>query len=129
MQILRIALAGAAVLALLPAQQTKPYEPTAEEQQQLLAKAAQLDIAVKGLRAKKVDQALLADVEIYRKAVEWLIRYPEEFYTKAYFSNALSVLDTGMARARELEQNKPSWVSSKGRFSLAYRSRVDGSVQ
>src|SRR5262249_25700617 len=58
-----------------------------------------------------------------------LLRHPEEFYTRAYLTNALAALDRGHARAMELADGRPSWVDRKGRLTRAYRSRVDGGVQ
>jgi hypothetical protein len=72
---------------------------------------------------------LVADVAVYEKAAAWILRYPEEFYRPDYAARALAVLERGLARARELEQGKPSWPGAKGRLSRAYRSRVDGSLQ
>ena len=37
---------------------------------------------MKALSAKRIDAALLSDVNVYRKDAEWILRYPEEFYTK-----------------------------------------------
>ena len=48
----------------------------------------------------KVPDELLADAEIYQKAGEWILRYPEEFYTAAYVKQTLAVLDRGIARAK-----------------------------
>jgi dienelactone hydrolase len=106
----------------------QPYQPTSEELSSIRAKLADLTHRLGGLGAKP-DSALLADVEVYRKAGEWILRYPEEFYTKAYVTNALKVLDHGIARARELERGQPSWPQQKGRIVRAYRSAVDSSVQ
>jgi len=38
-----------------------------------------LSARVSALAAKHADAALLADVDVYRKAAEWILRYPEEF--------------------------------------------------
>jgi dienelactone hydrolase len=107
-----------------------PYQPTDAEKQQIRAKADELAVALKQLAAKKPDAALLADVEVYHKAADWILRYAdEEFYAKRYVADTLAALDRGLARAKELAANKPSWPAQKGRLVRAYRSRVDGSVQ
>src|SRR3982074_467919 len=107
-----------------------PYQPTAEEQRQIQDKMAALSSHLKALAAKHVDADLLADVDVYRKAAEWILRYPEEFYTKAYATNALAELNKGMARAKELESTAgASWPKQRGRLIRAYISPVDGSVQ
>ncbi|MCX6901359.1 MAG: alpha/beta hydrolase-fold protein [Verrucomicrobia bacterium] len=107
-----------------------PYQPTDAEKQQIRAKADELAVALKQLAAKKTDAALLADVEVYHKAADWILRYAdEEFYAKRYVGDTLAALDRGLARAKELSANKPAWPAQKGRLVRAYRSRVDGSVQ
>lgn len=107
----------------------QPYHLTGEERQQIRVKLSQLSELLKGLAQGKADESLMADVEIYQKAGEWILRHEEEFFTKAYATNTLAVLDKGITRARELGAGKPSWISQKGRFTRAYRSRVDQSVQ
>ncbi|MBI5394823.1 MAG: prolyl oligopeptidase family serine peptidase [Verrucomicrobia bacterium] len=107
-----------------------PYKPTDAEKQQISAKADELAAVLKQLAGKKPDAALLADVEVYHKAADWILRYAdEEFYAKRYVADTLAALDRGLARAKELATNKPSWPAQKGRLVRAYRSRVDGSVQ
>jgi hypothetical protein len=120
------------LLALLSiaANAAEPYQPTAEEQRQIQDKIAALNSRIKALSAKHVDAALLGDVDVYRKAAEWILRYPEEFYTKAYAANTVAALNKGLARAKELESNTgASWPKQKGRLVRAYVSPVDGSVQ
>ena len=106
-----------------------PYSPTAEEQRQIQDKMAALSSRVKALAAKHTDADLLADVDVYRKAAEWILRYPDEFYTKAYAANTVAALNKGLARAKELDAGPPSWPKQKGRLVRAYISPVDGSVQ
>lgn len=107
-----------------------PYQPTAEEQRQIEDKMAALNSRLKALAAKHIDATLLADVDVYRKAAEWILRYPEEFYTKAYAANTVAALNKGLARAQELESSAgASWPKQKGRLVRAYISPVDGSVQ
>jgi hypothetical protein len=77
-----------------------PYQPSAEEQRQIQDKIAALNSRVKALSAKHNDADVLADVDIYRKAAEWILRYPEEFYTKAYAANTVAALNKGLARAK-----------------------------
>ena len=114
----------------LPAQETqKPQPPNAEEQRQIELRLTELQSRVQALAARKVDLALLADVDIYRKAAAYILRFPEEFATKDFTPNTLAVLATGLKRARELEAGTPSWPKRKGHVVRAYVSRLDGSVQ
>jgi pimeloyl-ACP methyl ester carboxylesterase len=99
---------------------------TTGEREQITAKLAQLTRAIEELRAKHVDDARIADVEIYQKAAAWALRFEEEFFKPEYVPNTLKALDEGIARAADASF---SWESRKGRIVRAYRSRVDGSVQ
>src|SRR6476646_936540 len=105
------------------------FPPSPEQKRQLQDKISALASRVKALSAKHADAGLVADVDVYRKAAEWILRYPEEFYTKAYAANAIAALDKGLERVKELESGAPSWPKQKGRLVRAYISRVDGSVQ
>jgi dienelactone hydrolase len=120
-----------ALLAPVLAAQAPPastlYHPTSEERSQIERKIADLDDALRPLRARIADD-LVVDAEVYLKAAQWILRF-DEFYAKAYVSQALAVLDTGLQRARELATGEPGWTKRKGWVSRAYRSRVDGSVQ
>ncbi|MEJ7609423.1 MAG: hypothetical protein WKF37_24895 [Bryobacteraceae bacterium] len=103
-----------------------PFLPSVAEIERVREKMRELQSQLS--RIKKSGD-LHADVEIYLKAADWILRHPEEFYSKAYYDNTLAVLDRGLARAQELGAGKPSWTTAKGRISRAYRSRIDGSVQ
>jgi pimeloyl-ACP methyl ester carboxylesterase len=113
--------------AALAAQQQPPapYVPSAEEKRQIEAKSAELG----GMLNKLEGHALFADVAIYRKAGEFILRHPEEFANAGYVKDTLAVLDKGIARAKELAADSPSWTRSRGRLVRAYASTVDGSVQ
>jgi dienelactone hydrolase len=100
--------------------------PTAAEREQITSKLAQLTRAVDELRAKHVDEARLADIEVYQKAATWALRFDEEFFTPAYVPNTIQALDHGLARTADAAF---SWESRKGRIVRGYRSKVDGSVQ
>ncbi|MGI8988650.1 MAG: prolyl oligopeptidase family serine peptidase [Bryobacteraceae bacterium] len=106
-----------------------PYTPSPSERQRIQAKMAELGRSLDALAKSGADADLLADVAIYRKAAEWIMRYDDEFYTKAYVANTAAALDTGIDRAKELLAGKPSWPGRKGRLTRAYRSQVDGSLQ
>jgi dienelactone hydrolase len=120
-----------ALLAPVLAAQAPPastlYHPTSEERSQIERKIADLDAALRPLRARIADD-LIVDAEVYLKAAQWILRF-DEFYSKAYVGQTLTVLETGLQRARELATGDPGWTKRKGSLSRAYRSRVDGSVQ
>ena len=100
--------------------------PTPEERERIQAKLGQLTRELDDLRAKHVDDARIADIEIYQKAAVWALRFEEEFFTPAYVPNTIQALDHGLARAADASF---SWEARKGRVVRAYRSKVDGSVQ
>ena len=123
-----IAAVGLALHAQRP-QQPPPYQMTAEERAKLEAKTAELAALVDGLKKSGKDSALVADVDVYRKAAQWVLEFPEHLYTAEYYPNALTVLDQGMERAKLLADGKSPWMAQKGRTIHGYSSELDGSVQ
>ena len=117
---------GVAAIAQAP---PSAEPPSADGRRAIEKKMTELASRVDALASRKGDPALLADVDIYRKAAEYILRFPEEFATKAFTPNTMAVLDTGLTRARELETGAPSWPKRKGHVIRAYVSQVDGSVQ
>ena len=71
---------------------------------------------------------LLADVEIYHKAVDWALRY-DEFYRSNEVGIAHALLKQGMERARQLRDGDPAWLQATGLVVRGCISRIDGSVQ
>jgi hypothetical protein len=126
---LPVLLAAATVTVFAQAPEPKAFPPTAAQRAQIDAKLADLTKRLDALSAKKTDPQLLADVSVYRKAAEYILRYPEEFFAEKYAANTIAVLDAGLARAAELEAGSASWPKKTGNVVRAYISRVDGSVQ
>jgi hypothetical protein len=108
-----------------------PYKLTAEERAALAADQVALGKRIASLRVKPgQDPRMVADVDVYHKAITWMLRYPEEIYTKAYATNAAMLAKHGLERAETLERGAANWTQRKGaRTALGYYSRVDGSVQ
>ena len=121
------ALAAAVVVA--QAQGPKVFPPTAEQKAEIHKKLAELSARVAALGDKKTDPALLADVRIYQKAAEYILRFPEEFFGPNYVAETITALDTGIGRAIELENGTSSWTKRTGNIVRAFMSRIDGSVQ
>src|SRR5437762_2137777 len=67
------------VVLAVTLQAADSFPPSAEQKREMQDKLSALSAHVKGLAAKQVDAALLADVDVYWKAAEWILRYPEEF--------------------------------------------------
>jgi hypothetical protein len=125
--VLKLLVAGLCAVALY-GQPQQPYKPGAQELETLRARTEALDTRLHQLDGK-ASADLLLDAAIYHKAAAWLLRFPEQFYRKDYYSNALKLLDDGMHRADELEHNAASWPAAKGAVCRGYRSDVDGSIQ
>ena len=131
MTTLRVFQAAAAALLVaglrLPA--ADPYRPPEAELQDIRNRLSELKRLVEAARGSGAAPDLLADADVYRKAADWILRYPEEFYSRAYAANTLAALDRGLERARELQAGRSPWAAAAGRLSRAYVSRVDASVQ
>src|SRR3954447_8726240 len=91
-----------------------PSKPAAADDASIQKKLSELSTRVRDLRAAGADPALIADVDIYRKAAEYIVRFPEEMASEAFAADTLAALDTGLARARELAAGAPSWPKRKG---------------
>jgi dienelactone hydrolase len=124
-----LAMVVALAVATSGAQAPSPVQPTPDEKRVIEQKLNELASRVTALKTKKVDPALVADVDVYRRAAELILRFPEEFATKPFSADTLTVLDRGLQRAGELEAGAPSWPKEKGHVVRAYVSRIDGSVQ
>jgi dienelactone hydrolase len=71
---------------------------------------------------------LLADVEVYAKAAEWILRH-EEFFKPEYARQTEDVLAAGLARADRFAEGDLGWTARPGKTILGYFSEVDGSAQ
>ncbi|MBM3787784.1 MAG: hypothetical protein FJW30_25805 [Acidobacteria bacterium] len=88
--------------------------------------------AAKPLSAKAAALAghkLAADVAIFDKAIQMLLKHPDEFYQPQFVKHAHNAIAEGLRRAAELEQGKSSWTKQTGRVARAYTSRIDDSPQ
>lgn len=106
-----------------------PIQPTAAEKQRIQTKADELAAAIRALKSKKIDEVLLADVEIYEKSARWLLEFPETFFTQDGIDQSLTVLDWGLERAKQLQSGQSPWMGQKGRKIHGFVSDLDGSVQ
>ncbi len=133
-------LVAASWLMISDAMAQPPSEPDAAA---IRSGLSDLQKALGELKLKKPDERLLADVEIYAKAVEWALRHDEFYLPKPpadgskpktepkskYPQYALNAVKTGLKRAEELAAGKSSWTTRSGKSIRGYVSRVDGSVQ
>lgn len=110
------------------------YTLTDTERAELAAGAAALRADLDNLtreltRAGNTDlAALLPDVEIFHKAVDWALRY-DEFMAPKDVAYARQLLAKGRERAAQLHAKQAPWLTARGTILRGHRSKLDGSVQ
>jgi predicted esterase len=109
----------------LPPASTKPIadKDRVELEDGVASLAKQIELLRRELRDNPKLLAFLPDVEIYLNAV----RYPLTYNEPIDVGKAKAALASAMARAKELSDGRPSWVTSGA--ARGYRSRIDGSAQ
>ena len=101
---------------------------------ELTAATAALAAEIVSLRAdlsaakKTTLLALLPDVEIFHKAVDWALRY-DEFFDVKQLDTARRLLALGRERAAALRDGKTPWLDATGNIIRGYRSKLDDSLQ
>ena len=95
---------------------------------EVAALGKEIDALRVALKAKPEMLALLPDVMIFHKSVDWALRY-DEFFEPKHLDAARQQLALGRQRAKELRDGKPSWNSATGLVVRGYLSKIDGSVQ
>ncbi|HSU53361.1 MAG TPA: prolyl oligopeptidase family serine peptidase [Candidatus Dormibacteraeota bacterium] len=73
-------------------------------------------------------ESRLPDLEIFHKAVDWVLRY-DEFFDAKQISFAKKLLTQGDERANQLRSGQTPWLQATGLVVRGYRSKLDGSVQ
>jgi predicted esterase len=109
----------------------KGAEIPEKDRAELTAGAAELGKEIAALKSAKLKpemSALLPDVEVFHKAVDWALRY-DEFYNVKEVATARTLLAEGKARAAALREGKAPWTTQTGPVVRGYRSKIDGSVQ
>jgi pimeloyl-ACP methyl ester carboxylesterase len=119
----------AAAVVVAQGQGEKVFPPSAEQKAEIHKKLAELSARIAALGSKSADPQRLADVQIYKKAAEYILRFPEEFFGPNYVAETIAALDTGIGRAIELENGTSSWTKKTGNVVRGFVSRIDGSVQ
>ena len=72
--------------------------------------------------------ALLPDVEIFHKALDWGLR-DETFYSPKEIAYARTLLAKGAERVAQLRAKQAPWLDATGLIVRGHRSKLDGSVQ
>jgi pimeloyl-ACP methyl ester carboxylesterase len=104
-----------------------PITAKPDELAQIAAKTEQIAALVAELKAKAAAPELVTDVEVYAHAGRMLLAYPDMFTNQGAIARALTTLDQGSERARQLLAGAPQWVQGKRRIH-AYTSAIDGAV-
>jgi len=122
------------VLGLFPQRSMSQYDPPPVKQPDdktlllIQHRTLKLREAIQSL-PENVPSQVRADVEIYLKAADWIVRHNEWYHSDAP-KWALGVIDQGMQRVAEAGAGKASWLEPKGKMvARAYRSDVDRSLQ
>jgi hypothetical protein len=89
---------------------------------------AEIDALGRELAAEAKLLALLPDVEIFHKAVDWALRY-DEFMAPKEIAYARTLLTKARERAAQLRAKQTPWLSASGLIVRGYRSKIDGSIQ
>ena len=98
------------------------------DRRELEAGAAQLAAAIANLQNRPGLATTLPDVQIFHKAVDWVLRYDEVLDLKQ-IAVTRGLLTQGMARAQALALGRTPWLEQTGMVLRAYRSQIDGSLQ
>jgi pimeloyl-ACP methyl ester carboxylesterase len=105
---------------------------TDNERRELTTGAAalrrEIDVLAKELAGNPTLLALLPDVEIFHKAVDWALRY-DEFMASREITYARTLLTKGQERVTQLRGQQAPWLTATGLVLRGYRSKLDGSVQ
>jgi pimeloyl-ACP methyl ester carboxylesterase len=104
-----------------------PIQAKPEELAKIQEKTAQIEALVKDLKAKRADSALVADVEVFAHAGRMLLENPDMFANQNAIEHALTTLDQGVERGKQLQSGEPKWTEGKKRI-YAYTSEIDGAV-
>jgi dienelactone hydrolase len=117
---------------LLPAAQYAPppsVKPSEEVLKKIDERIDKLDAALRLFRREKIQDPILADIEIYLKAATWITQH-NEFYDKNAGDWTVEALERGLLRAGLVSQGQWPWFQRTGSAVVhGYRSVIDGSVQ
>jgi sugar lactone lactonase YvrE len=107
------------------------FPPDAATLQRIESKLRELREAIEAVPpvTELPNVSLRADVEVYAKAAEWIVRH-NEWLTKDSVKQTLAVLDAGLERAKHAKDRKTPWRDVRNKpIVRGYYSHLDGSVQ
>ncbi len=120
-----------AVITLSAAQYAPPpsVKPSEEVLKKIEERMDKLDAALRLFRREKIQDPILADIEVYLKAATWITQH-NEFYDKNAGAWTVEALERGLLRAGLVSQGQWPWFQRTGSAVVhGYRSAIDGSVQ
>ena len=94
----------------------KGVEIPEKDRAELTVGAAELGKEIASLKSATLKpelSALIPDVEVFHKAVDWALRY-DEFYNVKEVATARTLLAEGKARAAALREGKAPWTTQTG---------------
>src|SRR6185437_13145124 len=110
---------------LLPPQ---GIEIPADQRQKIETDLTKLESRLQQTHLQDASSDLLADVQIYAKAVRLALDL-DEFYKPTDFEIATKLLASGKKRLDELAQAQHPWTQQHGVLVRGYTSKIDGSAQ
>ena len=129
-----VALSGAVVLLVGWAASAQAQPASEADTKMIREQLASLTVAVEKLKVGRDDVRPVADVEVFAKAADWIVRH-EEFFKPDYAKWTIEALHLGLTRAetlasadKQVRQDAP-WRLRTGSTVCGYYSDVDGSVQ
>lgn len=131
---MRLLLTPAVLLAAASLGFTQTFDPPAARTpdaatlQKIADQTAKLR-QVTAAAAQRLPEIHRADLEVYVKAVDWIVRH-NEWFTADSGKQTLAVIDQGLRRAESATGGHTPWLKPQGRsVARGYRSNIDGSVQ
>ena len=121
-------LKAAGVIPIPPPGIEVPEATKAELSAGVIALGHEIEELRTALAGKPQLLALLPDVQIFHKSVDWALSYGE-FFDAKQFEAAKRQLALGHERAQQLKEGKAPWASATGLIPRGYLSAIDGSVQ
>jgi len=105
-------------------------EVPADIRESLQGRLAELKALIDDIKSgkPKPNRDLLADVEVYHRAVDQALRF-NELFSKGDLKKCDQLLDEGIKRATALKAAEPYWVRQTGRVVRGFYSKLDGTVQ
>jgi hypothetical protein len=113
---------------LPPAGVAIPAEARAELTAGAAALRREIDVLAGTPGSNPRQHALLPDVEVLHKAVDWALRY-DEFFDVKQVAVARRMLKLGHERAAQLRAGSAPWLEATGLIVRGFRSPLDGSIQ